>query len=241
MRCVSKAVITCGGYATRFLPITKAIPKEMLPIGDRPAIHYILDELESAGVTDVLILVGRGRECLLNYLDKNYEIDDVLQKTGNKIQTNFFENLNIYYRRVPMPNGVCDCVMHARSFVGADNFVLCYCDDIFFNGNPTQELLTKTAENDGRSGIIAAKVKEPKKYGVIFDGKITEKPKKPKSNLAAVGRYLLSPKFFTIESDDMIEKLNSLDFMTIETESLRFDIGSKEGYFEALKHYFTSS
>ena len=115
---ITKAVITAGGYATRFLPIKKAVPKEMLPLGDKPVIHYILQELRDAGITDVLILIGRGRESLQNYLDKNYEVDDYLERriretpdaVAVKTATNFFTDLNIYYRRVPLPRGVADCV-----------------------------------------------------------------------------------------------------------------------------------
>jgi UTP--glucose-1-phosphate uridylyltransferase len=238
------------------LPITKAVPKEMLPLGDRPVIHYILQELEDAGVTQVLILLGRGREVLLNYLDKNYEIDDVLAKGlgGDRKapQTNFFNKLNIYYRRVPLPKGVADCVSYARDWVGEDNFVLAYCDDVFFEGNPTAELLAGASAIPRRyatppfkrgQGIILAgevDIKVAGKYGVICGGEIVEKPKKPKSNLVALGRYLLSPKFFEIESEDMITKLNTLGFSVVKTNAKRFDIGNKEGFYQAFQFVMKS-
>lgn len=244
MPTITKAVITAGGYATRFLPITKAVPKEMLPLGDRPVIHYILQELATAGITDVLILIGRGRESLLNYLDKNYEVDDYLHKRGQSTATNFFGELNIYYRRVPLPQGVADCVRHARSFVGDDPFVLAYCDDVFFGGNPTRELVTAYAQN-GQPGVVAATVPaaDAHQYGIIGpDGVIVEKPTQPQSNLAVVGRYLLPPHFCDTLGDDMIAALNALQPKnTVVTTARRFDTGNKNGFFQAFKYIMSQN
>jgi UTP--glucose-1-phosphate uridylyltransferase len=241
MKKIHKAVITCGGYATRFLPITKAVPKEMLPLGDKPVIHYILDELLSAGITEVLILIGRGREALLNYLDKNYEVDDYLNRTDKKIKTNFFENLNIYYCRVPMPRGVADCLSFAEQFTGRDNFILAYCDDIFFAGNPTAELLSNYNENKQPCVLgSGVPIESAHKYGVIMeDGEIIEKPKKPQGNIVAVGRYLLTPKIFEMIRKEpcMTTALNKLrPKQIVITKALRFDTGCKEGFYKAFKY-----
>lgn len=235
---VKKAVITCGGYATRLLPITKAVPKEMLPVGDKPVIHYILEELAEAGIGQVLILIGRGRETLQNYLDRNYELDDFLSRNDNKTRTNFFENLNISYRRVPLPRGVADCILHAEQFVGRDSFVLCYCDDIFFNGNPTAELLANYHDNKLPAILgCAVPIETAGKYGVIMpDGEIIEKPKKPKSNIVAVGRYLLPPKIFDLirRENCMVGALNKLQpKQVVITSAARFDTGCRGGYYDA--------
>ena len=247
MEKITKAVITAGGYATRFLPITKAVPKEMLPLGDKPVIHYILQELQSAGITDVLLLIGRGRECLMNYLDKNYEVDDFLARRAATTPdampvnqtTNFFKDLNLYFRRVPLPQGVADCVKHARSFVGYEPFVLAYCDDVFFAGNPTQEMLS-AYQQTGQPAIIAAPVpwEDAHRYGIITkDGQIIEKPAQPTSNLVAVGRYLLPPKFCQTLGTDMVAALNQIPRKTIvTTKAKRFDAGNKFGFFEAFKY-----
>lgn len=243
---VTKAVITAGGYATRFLPISKAIPKEMLPVGNKPAIHYILDELAAAGITDVLILLGRGRECLMNYLDKNYELDTVLaeQKGAAAPETNFFPQLNIYYRRVPMPLGVTDCVAHAESFVAGEPFVLAYCDDIFMAGNPTQELLTAYQTN-GQPGLVVTTVPAAmaSQYGIIDDnGQIIEKPKNPPSNLAAVGRYLLPGNIFATLGDDIIAALNGIPHKNvITTKSKRFDVGNPAGLYAAFQYIMSQN
>jgi UTP--glucose-1-phosphate uridylyltransferase len=235
---VKKAVITCGGYATRLLPITKAVPKEMLPVGDKPVIHYILEELAEAGIRQVLILIGRGRETLQNYLDKNYELDDFLNRSGSKTRTNFFENLEISYRRVPLPRGVADCILHAEQFAGRDSFVLCYCDDIFFNGNPTAELLANYRVNKMPAILgCAVPIETARRYGVIMpNDEIIEKPKKPKSNIVAVGRYLLPPKIFGLikEKDCIVGALNKLQPKQIViTAAARFDTGCRVGYYDA--------
>lgn len=247
MASITKAVITAGGYATRFLPITKAVPKEMLPLGDKPVIHYILQELQSAGITDVLLLIGRGRESLMNYLDKNYEVDDYLQRRVAATQdavpvttaTNFFQSMNLYFRRVPLPQGVADCVKHAASFVGDEPFVLAYCDDVFFDGNPTTEMLT-AYEQTGKPVIIASSVPwaDAHRYGIITaDGQIIEKPSQPTSNLVAVGRYLLPPGFCQNLGTDMVAGLNQIPAKTIvNTKAKRFDTGNKYGFFQAFQH-----
>ncbi len=250
-RKITKAVITAGGYATRFLPITKAVPKEMLPLGDKPVIHYILAELQSAGITDVLILIGRGREGLLNYLDKNYEVDDYLQRrmaeTPDAVQvtkeTNFFQNMNLYFRRVPLPQGVADCVRYASSFVGDEPFVLAYCDDVFFEANPTHEMLT-AYEKTGQPAIIVAPVpwQDAHRYGIITnDGQIIEKPKNPTSNLVAVGRYLLPAGFCQTLGTDIVAALNQIPVKNIiTTKAKRFDTGNKHGFFTAFQYVMNS-
>ena len=244
---ITKAVITAGGYATRFLPITKAVPKEMLPLGDKPVIHYILQELQDAGITDVLLLIGRGRESLMNYLDKNYEVDDYLARRMAETQdavpiakvTNFFGGMNLYFRRVPLPQGVADCVQHAASFVDNEPFVLAYCDDVFFDGNPTAEMLNAYQRN-GNPAIIAAPVPwaDAHRYGIITpDGQIIEKPQKPTSNLVAVGRYLLPPGFCQNLGTDIVAALNQIPTKNIiTTKAKRFDAGNKHGFFEAFKY-----
>lgn len=247
MKRITKAVITAGGYATRFLPITKAVPKEMLPLGDKPVIHYILEELQASGITDVLLLIGRGRESLMNYLDKNYEVDDYLERralttqdaTPVKVTTNFFQNMNLYFRRVPLPRGVADCVKHASSFVGDEPFVLAYCDDVFFGANPTAEML-QAYQQTGQPVIIASEVpwSDAHRYGIITqDGQIVEKPKQPTSNLVAVGRYLLPAGFCQSLSDDIVASLNQIKVKNIvKTKARRFDTGNKFGFFQAFEY-----
>jgi UTP--glucose-1-phosphate uridylyltransferase len=266
MNKVTKAVITCGGYATRFLPITKAVPKEMLPILDKPIIHYIIEEMVEAGITDIQIQCGRGREVLMNYFDMNYELDDTLAKKGKKIQTNFFPNVNFSYRRVPLPRGFADAVWHAKQFVDSDHFLLAVCDGVYFEGNPSLELV-KDFEIHGKSAITATEVpwSEVDQYGVFKSNKpitgdtfevdsIIEKPKtNPPSNLIIPGRYLLSSKVFSLIEDDMKTvaddkevdltaqfcKLASMgELRGVKTNSLWFDVGHFRGFVDVNKYAF---
>ena len=223
---ILKAIITCGGYATRFLPTTKAVPKEMLPVGDKPVIHYIVEELRDAGVTDILILVGRGREVLQNYFDKYPELEIALgsKKTREEIDelVNPFQGLNIYFRRVPMPKGSADNIWHAKNFVGNEPFLVAFCDDVFFGcsdelrSNPSVELV-KDFKQYGKPNIITARVQASKasNYGIVsikggqkcnacnFDvASIVEKPEIPPSLLAFCGRFIMNKELFDLIEQD---------------------------------------
>lgn len=183
---VTKAVIACGGYSTRFMPISKAVPKEMLPIYDKPVIHYIMEELQCAGITDVLLLVGRGREMLLNYFDRNLEIEDVMAKKVGREKAeevlNPFANMNIQYRRVAIPRGTADNIWHAKSFVGDEPFMMMYSDDVFFadnqggfGGNVTSEMIAMYGCGDmsPAQNLVACVPVAPEhahKYGIIKPG-----------------------------------------------------------------------
>ncbi|MCL2570554.1 MAG: sugar phosphate nucleotidyltransferase [Firmicutes bacterium] len=236
---ITKAIITCGGYATRFLPITKAIPKEMLPIGNKPIIHYIVEELKDAGITDILILIGRGREVVQNYFDRHPELETVIHEKGMNININPFADLNITYKRVPMPRGAADNIWHAKTFAGNEPFVVAYSDTVFFEHNPTIELITDF-EQHKKSTIIASPIPtgNTHKYGIIDTGikgacatgtcfikrafqikQIIEKPQSnPPSNLASCGRFVLTPEIFAMienaqtESGEvcMTEQLNKV-------------------------------
>ena len=244
---VRKGIITCGGYATRFLPISKAVPKEMLPIGDKPVIHYIVEELGKAGITDILILLGRGKEAIPNYFDRNHEMDIPEP----------FPNINIIYKRVPMPLGSADCVLHARNFVQDEPFVIAYGDDVFFGSNATKELIDDF-QTHNKPVITTFRVlpRHTPTYGIISgkDGNVTTIIEKPKSNppslLAAVGRYLMTPQIFELISQDvnqdgeicMTRNLNKLatagNLRYVKTASARFDTGNPRGLYLANRHYF---
>jgi len=229
---ISKAIIPAGGYGTRFLPITKVIPKEMLPIGDKPVIHYIIDELFSAGITEILILIGANRECLVEYLS---------------------EFPGITFKRVPHARGVADNIRHAKQFTKDEPFIVAFSDNVFFNGNPTKEMLEDY--NHKKLPVICA-TEVPKsdanKYGIITQKnnyviKINEKPANPKSGLAGFGRFILSPDIFDLINDNnekpcLSETLNKLDKLrVIKTKAIAFDTGSKEGLFKASSFSFCPS
>ncbi|MCL2587041.1 MAG: sugar phosphate nucleotidyltransferase [Firmicutes bacterium] len=229
---VKKAVIPAGGFGTRFLPITRAVPKEMLPIGDKPIIHYIIQELSDAGITDILILIGRGRECLVNYFDYHSELDLPLP----------FPNINITFKRVPKPLGAANCVYHSKDFVGGEDFLVAYSDNVFFGANPTKELLSSGANS---VCVVEVPQKETHKYGIWDGTSIIEKPQNATSNLAGFGRYLLSPIIFDLIEQDMggdgevcmTQQLNKLaatgQLKAVKTCAMGFDIGNKVGWHQA--------
>ena len=242
-----KAIITCGGYATRFLPISKAVPKEMLPIGNKPVIHYIVEELTQAGITDILILLGRGKESIPNYFDCNPEMG------VNPI----FPGANIVYIRTPMPKGSADAILHAKNFVGDEPFVIAYGDDVFFEGSATKELLADFKKHQ-KPVITTFKVlpRHTSAYGIVSgkNGNATGIVEKPQSNppslLAAVGRYLMTPELFELIEQDkgladeicMTKQFNKFatkgNLRYVQTKAARFDTGNPRGLYLANKHYF---
>ena len=223
---IKKAVILCGGLATRFLPFSKAVPKEMLPILDKPIIHYLIKELSDNGIKDILIITNRGKEALENYFDKSIEVEERL-KASNKTQMlkelDEITNLaNIHFIRQIEPKGTGHALLKAKSFVGDDSFYLCFGDEIFYNPKfPLVSQMLTFYEKSGVENLIATRrvpMEETYKYGIVsIDGdkksqfrnmatepvmhKITNFVEKPKveeaeSNLSYVGPAILSAEVF---------------------------------------------
>ncbi|KRL19684.1 UTP--glucose-1-phosphate uridylyltransferase GalU [Lactobacillus gallinarum] len=217
---VRKAIIPAAGLGTRFLPATKAMPKEMLPIGDRPTIQFIVEEAKSAGIEDILIVTGKNKRAIENYFDSNPELEQDLEETG-KVKllklTQDITNLgvNLYYTRQPHPAGLGDAIYRARSFVGGEPFVVMLGDDLMKDKVTLTKQLMNDYDKTHASTIAVMQVphKEVSKYGVIDPegkGKVdkdlynvkkfVEKPAvdKAPSDFAIIGRYLLTPEIFEI-------------------------------------------
>jgi UTP--glucose-1-phosphate uridylyltransferase len=216
-----KAVIPAAGLGTRFLPATKAMPKEMLPVVDKPAIQYVVEEATQAGITDILIIIGRNKNALSNHFDSVPELEDNLERKGDhdrlaKVQESS-ELADIHFVRQGEPKGLGHAVLRARAHVGDNPFAVLLGDDLIDERDP---LLTTMLEEHERTGaaIVALMEVDPDHihmYGVAAveeggdDGivKVTGLVEKPTaedapSNLAIIGRYVLSPSVF-----DIIEKL----------------------------------
>lgn len=211
---VTKAVIPAAGLGTRFLPATKAVAKEILPIIDVPAIQFIVEEALAAGIKDILIITGKGKQEIEDHFDANFSLEKNLKSKGKDkllelaTQTS---DLNIHYTRQQYPKGLGDAVLHARTFVGEDPFLLLLGDDITRGENLSQSLINLYAQY-GKTTIAGVRVKEDKtkRYGMldiettdqdrIFNIKgLIEKPQgEAPSNLAAAGRYILKPEIFPI-------------------------------------------
>lgn len=213
---IKKAIIPLGGLATRFLPASKAVPKGMFPVVDKPILQYLVEELSECGVTEILILVGRNNEAVFNHFDKIPELYDVLQRDNKLALLEKAEKpcklANILYKRIYEPRGVADVIMQTKTFVGNDPFFVVFGDELFYNNEKSSikqmiELFDKTGKCV--IGCYSVDKKDVSKYGIMaidnVDGilnvtNIVEKPKveEAPSTLSAVGKYVLTADVFEI-------------------------------------------
>lgn len=216
MKKVTKAVIPAAGLGTRVLPATKAQPKEMLVIVDKPSLQYIVEELVASGITDILIVTGRNKNSIEDHFDFSYELEHTLEKNNKydllKKVDDISSMANIYYVRQNHPLGLGHAVLKAKSFVGDEPFVIALGDDIVYNPErPVAKQLIEKYEKYGKSIVGVQEVKEGdvSKYGIIKPSKelddrtvemsdFIEKPsvEEAPSKLACLGRYLLSADIF---------------------------------------------
>lgn len=262
MKKVRKAVIPAAGFGTRFLPATKAQPKEMLPIVDKPAIQYIVEEAKLSGIEEILIITGRNKRSIEDLFDRNIELELLLEKQG-KLEllelVREISGIEIHYIRQKEPRGLGHAINCARSFIGDEPFAVLLGDDIVYN--PEKPCLQQLIDcyNEKGGTILGAQFVDPEKvssYGIVSGTKLSdsiwevkdlvEKPAKDKapSNLAVLGRYILSPEVFAILEDlppgaggeiqltDAIQKLESPVY-ALCYEGIRYDTGDKLGYLKA--------
>ena len=220
MKKVTKAVIPAAGLGTRVLPATKAQPKEMLVIVDKPSLQYIVEELVESGIKDIIIVTGRNKNSIEDHFDHSYELEDTLKKNNKNTLLEKVEDIssmaNICYVRQNHPKGLGHAILKAKSFVGDEPFVIALGDDIVYNDVPVAKQLIDNYSKYGSSIVGCQEVKESdvSKYGIVnpllsLDEKTVEmedfieKPsvKEAPSKLACLGRYLLTPKIF-----DYLEK-----------------------------------
>jgi UTP--glucose-1-phosphate uridylyltransferase len=264
MNKLQKAVIPAAGYGTRFLPVTKAVPKEMLAIVDKPALHYIVEEAVESGLTDILIIINEGKDAVNNYFGDN-PIYRKLQGHPNLKETEYLlQRAHITYVIQKVLNGNGAAVQLAKDFVNNEPFVVLFGDDIVYNpGNPCSKQLIDAYMNTGKTilGVQDVAAEEAVKYGVVKKGTengrycevkgIVEKPSIDKlpSTLCSLGRFLLKPNIF-----DALERAplkngelyltDALDIICREDglwayrfEGRRYDIGDKFGFMQANIEY----
>ena len=213
---VRKAVIPAAGLGTRFLPATKAQPKEMLPIVDKPTLQYIIEEAIESGIEEILIITGRNKVSIENHFDRSVELELELEKSGKhdllaeirKIS----DMVNIHYVRQKEPKGLGHAIHCAKSFIGNEPFAVLLGDDIVHNENPCLRQLIEcydkyettilgvqevSNEDISKYGIVAGKQIEDRIYIVE---NLVEKPSKEEapSNIAILGRYIIVPEIFDI-------------------------------------------
>ena len=216
MKKVTKAVIPAAGLGTRVLPATKAQPKEMLVIVDKPSLQYIVEELVESGITDIVIVTGRNKNSIEDHFDFSYELENTLQKE-NKIELlekveKLSSMANIFYVRQNHPLGLGHAILKAKPFIGEEPFVIALGDDIVYNSErPVAKQLIENYEKYGASivGCQEVSLEDVSKYGVVKPTEnldkntvaisdFVEKPSKEEapSRLACLGRYLLDGKIF---------------------------------------------
>ncbi|MCM3690621.1 UTP--glucose-1-phosphate uridylyltransferase GalU [Neobacillus niacini] len=215
---IRKAIIPAAGLGTRFLPATKAQPKEMLPIVDKPTIQYIVEEAVASGIEEIIIIIGRGKRSIEDHFDKSYELEDTLYRK-NKLdmlaEVQKISNLvNIVYVRQKEPKGLGHAILCAKSVIGDEPFAVLLGDDIVMSEIPCLKQVIDVFEYYNSSVVAVQKVpeKDVSKYGIIkpkgtmiesdlFNiDSLIEKPslEEAPSRYAIMGRYVLSPKIFEI-------------------------------------------
>ena len=213
---VRKAVIPAAGLGTRFLPATKAIPKEMLPIVDKPTIQYIVEEAVASGIEDILIITGRNKGSIENHFDRAPELEYNLEKNNNEEfleeVRNISKMINIHTVRQKNPLGLGHAIYCAKSFVGNEPFAVLLGDDIVDSKKPCLKQMLEMFEEYGSTilGVQAVEWENVNKYGIVSGNKINdrmytvndlvEKPCKDvaTTNIAILGRYIITPKIFDI-------------------------------------------
>ncbi|WNQ13657.1 UTP--glucose-1-phosphate uridylyltransferase GalU [Paenibacillus aurantius] len=257
---IRKAIIPAAGLGTRFLPATKAQPKEMLPIVDKPAIQYIVEEAIESGVEDIIIVTGRNKRAIEDHFDKNVELETMLEEKGSRellqiVQT--VSNLvDVHYIRQKQPLGLGHAVYCARKFIGEEPFALLLGDDIIDSKPPCLKQMIDLYEQASTSVIAVQEVpwEDVNKYGIISlsqdnrIGDLIEKPERESapSNLAVIGRYVIEPEIFSIlekqepgrggeiQLTDALRVMNRNKPMAAYLQQgRRFDVGDKQGYIEA--------
>lgn len=214
---IRKAIIPAAGLGTRFLPATKAQPKEMLPIVDKPTIQYIVEEAVHSGIEDIMIISGRGKRAIEDHFDKSYELEETLAKKAEWERLEEIRDIanlaNIHYIRQKEPKGLGHAIYCARSFIGDEPFAVMLGDDIVEAKTPCLQQLISVYEKHQSSviGIQEVPKEDVSKYGIIEPERLIEENifqlksliEKPTvmnapSNYAIMGRYILEPKIFSI-------------------------------------------
>ena len=266
---IRKAVIPAAGLGTRFLPATKAQPKEMLPIVDKPTIQYIIEESVKSGIEEILIVTGRNKKCIEDHFDKSIELELELEKSNKtellKVVRDISNLVDIYFIRQKEPKGLGHAIKCAKTFVNNEPFAVLLGDDIVYNDEKPCLKQLIDCYNEYHTSILGVQdvaMENVDKYGIV-DGMVIENEvcrvkglvEKPSvddapSNLAILGRYIITPRIFDILENTPPGKggeiqLTDALLMLLEEEPIyaykfdgkRYDVGDKFGYIQANIEY----
>lgn len=272
MRKVRKAVIPAAGLGTRFLPATKALAKEMLPIVDKPTIQFIVEEALKSGIEEILVVTGKSKRSIEDHFDSNFELEYNLEHKGKTDLLKLVNDttaINLHFIRQSHPRGLGDAVLQAKAFVGNEPFVVMLGDDLMDINNDKAVPLTKQLINDYENthastiAVLPVPHEDVSSYGVIApqgEGKdglysvetFVEKPapEDAPSDLAIIGRYLLTPEIFNIleaqkpgagneiQLTDAIDTLNKTQrVFARQFNGDRYDVGDKFGFMKTSIDY----
>ena len=258
---VDKAVIPAGGYGTRFLPVTKAQPKEMMPVLDKPTIQYVVEEAVEAGIDDILVITGRGKNAIEDHFDRSYELEAELEKSGKDDRLERVREItdlaDIHYIRQQDRAGLGAAVQYAEDHVGDEPFALLLGDNFIESSTPSIENLVDVAEDREESVVALERIpwEEVPAYGIAdvadTSGRsypvddLVEKPTREAapSNLAIIGRYVFTPEIFDrldetersargeLELTDAMRELSAIRGTEIQGD--RYHIGTVPDWLEA--------
>lgn len=266
---VSKAVFPVAGFGTRFLPATKAMPKELLPIVDKPLIQYAAEEAIAAGIDTLIFVTGRNKRAIEDHFDNNQELEMALRKKGKNEQADMVKNIvpagvECIFVRQPEQLGLGHAVLCAERAVGNEPFAVLLADDFLtYDGHGITADLIHSFKVSGKTQLSVMEVNGPdiSKYGVVVPNKelrsvagLIEKPDvdNAPSNLASIGRYVLTPDIFdiirnqTAGTDGEIQLADAINDQAVNNavesvllDGCRFDCGSVQGYVKAIEYIST--
>ena len=262
---IRKAIIPAAGLGTRFLPATKAQPKEMLPIVDKPTLQYIIEECVASGIEEILIITGRNKKSIEDHFDRSVELEMELEKSGKEEMLKMVREISdmviMHFIRQKEPRGLGHAILCAKTFVGNEPFAVLLGDDVVYNDNkPCLKQLIDCYE-EYKTSVLGVQTVEPQdvnKYGIVGGLHIEDRVYKVKnliekpaveeapSNVAILGRYIITPKIFEILentkpgkgneiqlTDALLELIKHEAMYAYDFEGRRYDVGDKLGFLQA--------
>ena len=272
---ITKCLFPAAGYGTRFLPATKSIPKEMLPVLDKPLIHYGVEEAIDAGLTEINIILGRGKGAIEDYFDKNYELETEISHKPKKMKLlkpihDVIANGTFTFRRQGAMLGLGDAINKSESMIGNEPFGVVLADDICDTPDNDGVMKQMVEVYEKYKCSIVAIMEVPKEktesYGVISGDEVEDgifkvdtmvekpKPENAPTNLAIIGRYILTPDIFDklkntkagaggeIQITDALKELaKEGKVIAYKFKGIRFDCGSVDGYVDSINYFFNKN
>lgn len=261
---VRKAIIPAAGLGTRFLPATKAQPKEMLAIVDKPTIQYIIEEAVASGIQDIIIVTGRNKRSIEDHFDRSIELELELEKNGKQevldMVRDISEMANIHYIRQKQPRGLGHAILTAKHFIGDEPFAVLLGDDVVVAQQPCLSQMLNVYD-EYKTSVLGVQKVDPSvvnKYGIVDCKYVDERvykvkdmiekpdPKEAPSNIAALGRYIITPNIFPyletqsvgaggeIQLTDALRRLAKDEAMyAYDFKGHRYDVGTKSGFIQA--------